>query len=225
MRPSVFATSLLALSSVSSFHAPSAARSLASAAGQAQMSSARVSLGAGCYWGTEKFIKKDFQSLFPSTIKQGAVGFMNPSPNAPANPSYRDVCSGRTGFVEVYDVEYVGGDSTFEALLRYFYSFHDPTTTDRQGNDRVTQYASAVFCYTPEQQQIAEKVKLEIQALVDAGKIRAYEGKKITTAILPATKFYAAQADHQAYLEKNPWGYCNHANRWRMADFFPTSSR
>jgi len=194
-------------------------RSIATAAEAVQMNS-RISLGAGCYWGTEKFIIKDFQKLVPASIKGGKVGFMNPNPNAPPNPSYRDVCSGRTGYVEVYDVEYDGKPATLESLLRFFFSFHDPTTLDRQGNDRGTQYSSAIFAYSPEQKAIAEKVKGEIQALVDQGKVRNYEGKKITTAVLDATKFYAAQEDHQEYLAKNEWGYCNHSLRWKIGDFF-----
>lgn len=182
--------------------------------------SSRVSLGAGCYWGTEKFIKKDFQTIVPSSIKSGAVGFMNPSPNAPPNPTYRDVCSGRTGYVETYDLEYDGSPKTFEALVRFFFSFHDPTTQDRQGNDRGTQYASVIFTYDQEQAVIAERVKGEVQALIDAGTIKKYEGRKVTTAIIPATKFYAAQADHQEYLAKNPSGYCNHGFRFQVKDVF-----
>ena len=189
----------------------------ASSARATQLSmSNRVSLGAGCYWGTEKFIKKDFQTILPSSILSGKVGFMNPDANAKVNPSYREVCGGNTGYVETYDVEFDGSPKTFETLLRFFFSFHDPTTMDRQGNDRGTQYASVIFCYDSEQTAIAERVKGEVQALIDAGKIKTYEGRKVTTAILPATKFYPAQEDHQKYLEKNPWGYCNHGFRWKV---------
>jgi len=179
----------------------------------------KASFGAGCYWGTENYILKKFNSLAPGSVKSGAVGFMHPSANAPANPSYREVCSGRTGFVEVYDCEFDGKSETYERLCRFFFSFHDPTTQDRQGNDRGTQYSSVLFFYDDAQKAIAERVKGEVQDLINQGKIRNYESKQITTAVIPATKFYAAQEDHQKYLEKNPWGYCNHAYRWKLQDF------
>lgn len=182
-----------------------------------QMTSNRVGLGAGCYWGTEKFIKSDFTKMFPGTVKSGAVGFMNPSINAPPNPTYRQVCSGTTGFVETYDCEFDGKPETFEKLVKHFFTFHDPTTLNRQGNDAGTQYGSVIFCYDEGQQQIASKVKADLQALIDTGKVR-YQNKQVTTAIVPATKFYPAQDDHQEYLSKNPWGYCNHAYRFKLQD-------
>lgn len=183
-----------------------------------QMNSNRVSLGAGCYWGTEKFIKKDFNKMIPGSIKSGEVGFMNPSLTAPPNPTYRQVCSGSTGYVEVYDCEFDGKEQTFEKLIRHFFSFHDPTTLNRQGNDAGTQYSSVIFCYDDKQAEIANKVKNEVQELINAGKIRNFQNKQITTAVVPATKFYKAQDDHQQYLEKNPWGYCNHAYRFQLAE-------
>lgn len=159
---------------------------------------------------TEKFIKKDFnEKILPSSIKSGAVGFMNPSPNARPNPTYREVCSGSTGYVETYDCEFDGKPETFEKLVKHFFTFHDPTTLNRQGNDAGTQYGSVIFCYDQAQQEIANKVKAELQALIDGGKVRAYQNKQVTTQVVAATKFYAAQDDHQMYLEKNPWGYCN----------------
>ena len=91
-----------------------------------------VTLGAGCYWGTEKFIRKDFQKLFPNSIKTATVGFMSPDPNAPKNPSYQAVCSGSTGHVEVLLVELNDPNAHFEELVRFFYMFHDPTTKNRQ---------------------------------------------------------------------------------------------
>jgi len=188
---------------------------MSSAASGAAQLSTKVSLGAGCYWGTEKFIKKDFNKLVPGSIKAGAVGFMNPDPNAPPNPTYRQVCGGKTGYVEVYDCEFDGKEDTFEKLMKHFFTFHDASTLNRQGNDAGTQYASAIFCYDQKQAEIATKVKAELQELINTGKLRTnYQNKAITTAIVPATKFYEAQADHQAYLDNNPWGYCNHATRF-----------
>ena len=90
----------------------------------------------------------------------------------------------------------------------------DPTTKDRQGNDRGTQYASAIFCYDDKQKEIATRVTKELQQLVDIGKITGYAEKKVSTAITGAFPFYAAKEDHQAYLEKYPWGYCNHGYRF-----------
>jgi peptide-methionine (S)-S-oxide reductase len=181
----------------------------------------RVSLGAGCYWGTEKFIKKDFnKEVVPSSITWGKVGFMNPDANAKPDPSYRDVCSGRTGYVEVYDCKLsdsAANEADFEKLLKHFFSFHDPTTMNAQGNDRGTQYASVIFCYDKKQQEIAEKVKKEVQELVDTKTITNYQGSKVITEIVPATTFYEAQVDHQEYLEVNPFGYCNHAYRFKWS--------
>jgi peptide-methionine (S)-S-oxide reductase len=102
----------------------------------------------------------------------------------------------------------------YEEMVRHFFKFHDPTTQDRQGNDAGTQYASVIYCYSPEQEAIAAKVKLELQQLVDSGKVR-YTGNAVTTAILPATVFYKADDEHQSYLTKNPGGYCNHAYRFK----------
>ena len=101
------------------------------------MISNKATLGAGCYWGTEKFLINDFNKKFPGSIDNGAVGFMG---GAKKYPTYREVCSGKTGHVEVYDMEYDGKESTYENMLRFFFSFHDPTTIDRQGNDRGSQY-------------------------------------------------------------------------------------
>lgn len=170
-------------------------------------------IGAGCYWGTEKFFIKDFNKLYPNSILDGAVGFMGPT-TAKANPTYREVCSGQTGHVEVYDCEFTGGDATYEKLVRHFYMFHDPTTLNRQGNDVGTQYASVIFCYDANQEAIAKRVTAELQALVNAGKVK-YSGRTVSTDIRTATKFYKAQQDHQAYLQNNPFGYCNHAYRFK----------
>lgn len=91
----------------------------------------RACFGAGCYWGTEKFFVKDFgQKLKPGSIIRGAVGFMGPKTAKP-NPTYNEVCSGRTGHVEVYDLVFDGKEDTYESLVRHFYSFHDPTTLNR----------------------------------------------------------------------------------------------
>uniref|UniRef100_A0A7S1D181 peptide-methionine (S)-S-oxide reductase n=1 Tax=Cyclophora tenuis TaxID=216820 RepID=A0A7S1D181_CYCTE len=173
-----------------------------------------LALGAGCYWGTEKYIVKDFQERFPNSIKDAKVGFMSPDANAMKNPSYRQVCSGATGHVEVLNVELNDADAHFEELVKFFFMFHDPTTKDRQGNDTGTQYGSWIFCGDEEQQSISEKVKAELQNAVDSGKV-VYSEKKVVTQIGPANEFYPAHKEHQEYLFKNPLGYCNHRYRFR----------
>mmetsp|Transcript_29864 Transcript_29864/g.62422 ORF Transcript_29864/g.62422 Transcript_29864/m.62422 type:complete len:146 (-) Transcript_29864:85-522(-) len=138
---------------------------------------------------------------------------MSPDPNAMENPSYRQVCSGSTGHVEVLYVE-LSDPKVYEALVRFFFQFHDPTTMNRQGNDAGTQYASFIFCADDEQKKIAEKVKSELQSLMDEGKIK-YGGGKVVTQISDLNQFYPAHEEHQQYLEKNPLGYCNHYYRFK----------
>jgi len=167
-------------------------------------------LGAGCYWGTEKYIKKNFQAMHPNSIKHATVGFMSPDPNAMKNPSYRQVCSGTTGHVEVLNVELAdeaSNEKIFEELVRFFFQFHDPTTLNRQGNDTGTQYASVIFTTDETQEKIANKVINELQALIDARKVTAYSNKKISTLVTKANTYYEAHEEHQEYLANNPFGY------------------
>ena len=140
---------------------------------------------------------------------------MSPDPNAAQNPSYRAVCSGSTGHVEVLNVELNDPEKHFEELIKFFFMFHDPTTKDRQGNDAGTQYASAIFTNGVEQARIAEKVKAELQGLVDAKKVTRYANSQVETKLFAANPFYEAHAEHQEYLMKNPGGYCNHFYRFK----------
>lgn len=175
-----------------------------------------LALGAGCYWGTEKYVVRDFQQRRPGSIAKARVGFMSPHADATKNPTYAQVCSGTTGHVEVLDVELADPTpEAFEDLIRFFFRFHDPTTLNRQGNDAGTQYASVIFCATEEQCNIARRVKEELQALLDRKKIDAYEGTTIHTLVADYTEFYEAHEEHQEYLMKNPSGYCNHRIRFR----------
>jgi peptide-methionine (S)-S-oxide reductase len=156
--------------------------------------------------------------MFPNSIKDAKVGFMSPDKDAMKNPSYRQVCSGTTGHVEVLNVELNETTSDlFEELIRFFFSFHDPTTLNRQGNDVGTQYSSIIFCSDQEQTKIANKVKDELQERVSKGKIKTYVEGTIHTGIVDLTDFYVAQDEHQEYLAKNPLGYCNH--RFRFKDW------
>eukprot|EP01033_Poteriospumella_lacustris_P004287 gene4287-3060_t len=172
--------------------------------------------GAGCYWGTEKYFKYKFMEQFEhlGSIVGGKVGFMGPV-DAPANPSYREVCSGTTNHVEVYHFQYSGGSAQYEALVRYFFQFHDPTTLNRQGNDKGTQYASVIYTYSDEQREIASRVKEELQGLIDCGKLKPYSSKVVETDIRDSTIFYPAHDEHQDYLTINPTGYCNHRIRFK----------
>lgn len=174
----------------------------------------KACFGAGCYWGTEKYFKYNFTKKFPQFgIVNGEVGFMGPS-DAPANPTYREVCSGSTGHVEVFNFEYTGGDLCYEQLVRYFFQFHDPTTFNRQGNDKGTQYASVIYCYTDKQLEIANRIKAELQQYIDARQIRCFKEYNVSTDIRMSTIFYPAHAEHQDYLAINPNGYCNHKVRF-----------
>ncbi|GMI44627.1 hypothetical protein TrCOL_g353 [Triparma columacea] len=177
--------------------------------------SPHVTLGAGCYWGTEKYIRKDFQKRFPNSVKSATVGFMNPDPNHKPNPSYREVCTGSTGHIEVLEVELYDPNAHYEELLRFFFMFHDPTTKNRQGNDVGSQYSSHIFTYDDKQASIAKKVVGQIQDSMSRGTLSNYEGSAVKTQITPATKFYPAEASHQDYLAKNPNGYCNHFFRFK----------
>jgi len=94
-----------------------------------------ATLGAGCYWGTERYIVTKLGSKHPGAILGNAVGFMSPNENAVANPKYRQVCGGDTTHVEVLHVRFDNTKLSFEELVRYFFTFHDPTTWNKQGND------------------------------------------------------------------------------------------
>ena len=187
-------------------------------AASAEPSSAKLSntlaLGAGCYWGTEKFVRKNFQEKFPGAIKSCSVGFMSPS-SAPKykNPTYQQVCSGASGHIEVLFVELNEPEKHFEELIRFFFKFHDPTTENRQGNDSGFKYASWIFCADESQTAIATKVRDELQAAINQRAVVCYERKAISTKITPITEYTKAQAGHQEYLAKNPNGYCNHRIR------------
>lgn len=178
--------------------------------------SSTIVFGAGCYWGTEKYIRKDFQKKFPNSIKSAKVGFMSPDKQPRfRKPTYKDVCTGRTGHVEVVRVELHDPAAHLEELIRFFFMFHDPTTSNRQGNDRGSQYASWIFCADEAQVEIATRVRDQVQQLVEHRAIKAYEGFKVTTGIATMTKFTAADETHQRYLEKHPNGYCNHRMRFK----------
>jgi peptide-methionine (S)-S-oxide reductase len=148
----------------------------------------------GCFWGAEK----TFWSMpgVYSTQVGYAAGFT-------PNPTYREVCSGRTGHAEVVRVVFDPSKVPYEQLLRTFWEKHDPTQGMRQGNDIGTQYRSGIYVYGDEQKRAAEASReAYAKRLAQAGHGR------ITTEILPAGEFFYAEDYHQQYLAKNPDGYC-----------------
>jgi len=179
-----------------------------------------VYFGAGCYWGTEKYIRKEFSEKYIGSILETSVGFMGP-PGSKINPNYREVCSGTTGHVEVCYVKFKGDEKLFEEMIKFFYQFHDPTTLNQQGNDKGSQYSSVIYCENKKQMEISKKVTDELQSRLDTGKHTFYSSNKITTLITLSTIYYPAHEEHQAYLEKNPRGYCNHRIRFsQWADLY-----
>lgn len=119
-----------------------------------------ATFGAGCFWGTDKYFSKDFASQWPNAIAGTCVGFMNPDPSkVNYGPSYEEVCEGWTGHIEVLHILYDSSKVSYEKMCKFFYSFHDPTQENRQGNDRGTQYASVIFYHSQQQGQIAAAVK------------------------------------------------------------------
>ncbi len=150
--------------------------------------------GMGCFWGAErKFWEAD--GVFSTAV--GYAGGFTP------NPTYEEVCSGRTGHAEVLRVVFDPQRTSYEALLRIFWESHDPTQGMRQGNDVGTQYRSGVYCYSPAQRRAAEASRDAYQRVLAAAGHGA-----ITTEITEAPEFYYAEDYHQQYLAKNPWGYC-----------------
>lgn len=155
-----------------------------------------VQFGLGCFWGAErKFWLLD--GVYTTAVGY-AAGFT-------PNPSYREVCSGQTGHNEVVLVVYDPSVITFKGLLKTFFESHNPTQGMRQGNDKGTQYRSAIYYQTAEQKKDAEQVLTQYQGLLLQ---HAPQAPKITTEILPAGEFYYAEQDHQQYLAKVPNGYC-----------------
>jgi len=150
----------------------------------------------GCFWGAEKSF---WQTPGVVSTAVGYEGGFTP------NPTYEEVCSGRTGHAESVRVVFDPAKVSYADLLRVFWESHDPTQGMRQGNDVGSQYRSAIFYQSPRQQQEAEQSRaMYQQRLTDAGY------GEITTEIVPAGEFYFAEDYHQQYLSdaKNPYGYC-----------------
>ena len=150
--------------------------------------------GMGCFWGAEK---KFWEAEGVHSTAVGYVAGVTP------NPTYEEVCSGRTGHTEAVRVVFDPRLTTFDDLLRTFWTNHDPTQGMRQGNDVGTQYRSGVYLHDDGQREVAESSRRNYQARLDAAGFGA-----ITTELRPAPEFYYAEDYHQQYLAKNPGGYC-----------------
>jgi len=152
-----------------------------------------ATFGAGCFWGVEVAFRQ------VRGVKEALVGYLG---GTLANPTYKDVCTGRTGHAEVVQVEYDPAEVTYDRLLDVFWENHDPTTLNRQGPDVGTQYRSAIFYHSPEQKAAAEASKSRLEA---SGKLR----RPIVTEITAASTFYPAEDYHQRYLEKRGLASCH----------------
>jgi peptide-methionine (S)-S-oxide reductase len=150
--------------------------------------------GLGCFWGAERVFWR--QTGVVSTAVGYAGGFT-------PNPTYEEVCSGQTGHTEVVLVVFDPQLVSYEQLLAVFWASHDPTQGMRQGNDRGTQYRSAIYTVNDEQAQAASHSCEQAQQRLTAAGLDS-----VTTEIAPSTAFYYAEEYHQQYLDKNPNGYC-----------------
>ena len=150
--------------------------------------------GMGCFWGAERKFWK-----MPG-VYTTAVGYAG---GATRNPTYEEVCSGRTGHAEVVLVVFDPKTVSYETLLKTFLESHDPTQGMRQGNDVGTQYRSAVYTYSPDQRAAFDRIRTKYEA-----ELASHGFGPLTTEVADAPTFYYAEAYHQQYLAKNPGGYC-----------------
>lgn len=153
----------------------------------------KATFGAGCFWGVEAAFRN------VDGVISTAVGYLG---GTLSNPTYEKVCSGRTGHAEVVEVVYDPAKVSYATLLDMFWELHDPTQLNRQGPDVGTQYRSAIFYHTPEQEQMARTSK---ERLEQSGVYK----RPVVTEITPASPFYKAEDYHQQYLEKRGLASCH----------------
>ncbi len=146
----------------------------------------KATFGAGCFWGVEAQF-----SQIPGVVET-AVGYEG---GTLSNPTYKDVCTDRTGHAEVVELTYDPDQVSYERLLHEFFALHDPTQMNRQGPDWGRQYRSAIFVHSPEQEATATEV---IRVLTEQKRFK----KAIVTEVVPSTTFWRAEEYHQKYLEK-----------------------
>jgi peptide-methionine (S)-S-oxide reductase len=152
----------------------------------------KATFAAGCFWGVEA----EFRQV--EGVTSTAVGYTGGSSK---DPSYGEVCTGRTGHAEAVQVEYDPARISYEGLLDLFWANHDPTTPNRQGPDIGTQYRSAIFFHNPEQEAAAITSKLQLEE-------RGWYKNPIVTEIIPVSEFWPAEEYHQQYLEKKGQASC-----------------
>ena len=153
----------------------------------------KATFAAGCFWGVEATFRQ-----MPGVIST-RVGYTG---GKTENPTYKEVCTDRTGHAEAVEVEFDPSQVTYPQLLKVFFENHDPTQVNRQGPDWGSQYRTAIFFHSPEQKMQAEQFKQELE------KAHVYS-KPIATQIVPAVTFYPAEDYHQQYLEKRGLASCH----------------
>jgi peptide-methionine (S)-S-oxide reductase len=153
----------------------------------------KATFGAGCFWGIEAAFRRI------RGVTSTAVGYMG---GTSEDPTYTDVCSGRTGHAEVVQIMFDPSKVTYEQLLEVFWTIHDPTTLNRQGPDFGTQYRSAIFFHDPNQEEAAKASRDDAR---DSGRFR----NPVVTEIVPASRFYRAEEYHQQYFATR--GAASHA--------------
>lgn len=163
-----------------------------------------ATLAGGCFWCLEAV----FEQL--KGVIQSVSGYAGGSP---PNPSYQEVCTGQTGHAEVVQLTYDPLQVTYRDLLSVFFTIHDPTTLDRQGNDVGSQYRSAIFYHTPEQKSIARQTIQDLEA-------QHLWPNPIVTEVVPLESFYPAEDYHQGYFRAHPYqGYCQVVIAPKVAKF------
>jgi len=157
------------------------------------MAGAKATFAAGCFWG----IEAEFRNL--KGVTNATVGYTG---GTAANPTYKEVCTGRTGHAEAVEVEFDPAAISYDQLLTAFWEMHDPTTPNRQGPDVGTQYRSAIFTHSPDQEAAAKASREQLAA---SGRF----SRPIVTEIKPASEFWRAEEYHQRYFEKNGIAACH----------------
>ena len=154
---------------------------------------AKATFAAGCFWGVEAAFRQ------VKGVKSTAVGYTG---GQTQNPTYEQVCTDRTGHAEAVEVEFDPAEASYDQLLAVFWQNHDPTQLNRQGPDCGSQYRSAIFYHTPQQQAAAEA---SMKQLAESGRFN----QPIVTQIVPAAEFHPAEEYHQQYLEKRGQSSCH----------------
>jgi peptide-methionine (S)-S-oxide reductase len=161
-----------------------------------------ATLGGGCFWCLEA-VYQELKGVMK--ITSGYAG------GSVANPTYEQVCTGTTGHAEVVQISFDPDQVSYRKIVEVFFTIHDPTTLNRQGNDIGTQYRSVVFYHTPEQHEIAKQVMAEMASVWDA---------PLVTELSPAPTFYSAESYHQNYYRQHPnQGYCAFVVAPKVAKF------